>query len=360
MNWKKNKYYIEKFIPAYFNLNKDGIKLLDQHISKNWQYATNGRASIYHILKAYDIKSIMLPTYICHTVLEPIKKLNIKVKFYDLDVEDLNPSIESLKKLYSKDVDAVLVASMYGNPANLDAFEKFCNEKNILLIDDAAQSFGAILNGRYIGTFGNAGFFSMSPGKPLAGHLGSFFWVNTEYKFNYKNNIFYHYFKWKYFQYTRRNVYKNNYYLILLFEIINKFVEKLFYSYYDNITELDKEIIGGIFYSYFNNKWEFRKKITNQFKKLNLDTIRLITNKRGISNNHKLVFLVKNKKIADQMKLFLKRNKIYFINGYKPLYISENLPNSTSIIGLVFEIPIEDNEVKMKQLYKIIEDCLND
>jgi len=351
--------YIEKFLPAKFDLNNKGLKLLKDYIDKDWKYATNGRASIFHILKANKIKKIFVPIYICETVLEPIIKLNIEVYFYDLDLEDLNPSIESLSNLYTDDIDAVLVASMYGNPANMVAFEDFCSKKNILLIDDAAQSFGARLNGKNIGTFGDAGFFSFSPGKPLAGHLGSFFWLNKEYDFNRSHNKIYHYFKWMCFNYTRVNIYNNIKLISLLYKVINKFMEKLFYSYNDDITEYDKKILGGILYSHFNNKWKFRKKVIDNFKLLNIDNLKLITNIRGISNNHKLVFLAKNRIIANRLKALLKEYKIYYINGYKLLSPLDDFKNARTIDGLVFEIPIEDDDKKMNELYKILENFVD-
>jgi dTDP-4-amino-4,6-dideoxygalactose transaminase len=59
----------------------------------------------------------------------------------NMDIEDLNPSFKSLVALITKDIDAVLVASMYGNPADLISFEKYCFKNNIILIDDAAQGF---------------------------------------------------------------------------------------------------------------------------------------------------------------------------------------------------------------------------
>ena len=67
------------------------------------------------------------------------------------------------------------MAGLYGNPVDYPGIEKICKDFGVKLIDDAAQSFGAKLNGRLAGTWGDAGFFSFSPGKSTPGHLGSFF-----------------------------------------------------------------------------------------------------------------------------------------------------------------------------------------
>lgn len=58
------------------------------------------------------------------------------------------------------------MAGLYGNPVDYPGIEKICKDFGIKLIDDAAQSFGAKLNGRLAGTWGDAGFFPFLPGNP--------------------------------------------------------------------------------------------------------------------------------------------------------------------------------------------------
>ena len=45
------------------------------------------------------------------------------------------------------------------NP-DIEKIAKFCKEKNIILLEDAAHSFGSTLNKKFSGTFGNAGVYS--------------------------------------------------------------------------------------------------------------------------------------------------------------------------------------------------------
>ena len=77
-------------------------------------------------------------------------------------------------------VSAVLVVSMYGNPADYHRIERICKQNKWFMIDDAAQSMGAELDGKPVGTFGNAGFYSFSPGKPTAGPMGAFYWSSVD------------------------------------------------------------------------------------------------------------------------------------------------------------------------------------
>ncbi|MCK4440519.1 MAG: DegT/DnrJ/EryC1/StrS aminotransferase family protein, partial [Sulfurovaceae bacterium] len=179
---------IEKFVPPKIIKNKHGIDYL-KNIHNNFQYASRGRWALYHCLLANKVNKgyILLPAFACKTILEPIKLLNLIPIFYDIDLEDLNPSIESINKLILKnEIKAAVIVSMYGNPANLREIEKLLKQNNILMIDDAAQAFGATLENRFIGTFGDSGFFSFSPGKTTVAHMGAFFWTKEAYTFNIK------------------------------------------------------------------------------------------------------------------------------------------------------------------------------
>jgi len=66
---------------------------------------------------------------------------------------------------------AVLVVHLYGHPANLPALQAICERHGLFLIEDCAQSHGAMLHGRMTGTWGRAAAFSFYPTKNL-GALG--------------------------------------------------------------------------------------------------------------------------------------------------------------------------------------------
>lgn len=171
-------YKIDIFAPPKFNNKKFDIKLLESFMKKKMIYASMGRFALYQVLISLNVRGpLLLPVYACESLLWATKKLNIEVIFYDVDITDLNADLDSIKKLSKKfNCEALLVASMYGNPANLIEIEQYCFDNQIILIDDAAQSFSATLNNRPVGSFGDAGFFSFSPGKPAASHMGAFFW----------------------------------------------------------------------------------------------------------------------------------------------------------------------------------------
>lgn len=68
----------------------------------------------------------------------------------------------------SQDTDAILVAHLFGRPSRMDALQDLAEDHDALLIEDAAQAFGAATGGAAAGTVGDVGCFSFSWNKPLS------------------------------------------------------------------------------------------------------------------------------------------------------------------------------------------------
>lgn len=61
----------------------------------------------------------------------------------------------------------LLPVNLYGNPAPNARFEELAARASVILVEDAAQSHGAVLGGRKSGSFGRLSCFSFYPGKNL-------------------------------------------------------------------------------------------------------------------------------------------------------------------------------------------------
>jgi dTDP-4-amino-4,6-dideoxygalactose transaminase len=130
----------------------------------------NGLDALYIILKAYDIgpgDEIIVPSntyiatwlaisYVGATVIpvEPDKGT------YNIDPQKIEQAITSRTK-------AILPVHLYGQPAAMDEINAIAKRHNLWVIEDAAQSQGALYKGEKAGALGNASGFSFYPGKNL-------------------------------------------------------------------------------------------------------------------------------------------------------------------------------------------------
>ena len=80
-------------------------------------------------------------------------------------------TFDKLDDFVRSDTRGVLLVHLYGNLKGVERVKQFCDSKEILLIEDAAQSHGASLKNRSAGNWGVAAAFSFYPGKNL-GALG--------------------------------------------------------------------------------------------------------------------------------------------------------------------------------------------
>jgi dTDP-4-amino-4,6-dideoxygalactose transaminase len=62
---------------------------------------------------------------------------------------------------------AIIPVDLFGLPADHGAVRAAASAENLLVLDDAAQAFGATYNNRRLGTFGQATATSFFPAKPL-------------------------------------------------------------------------------------------------------------------------------------------------------------------------------------------------
>jgi dTDP-4-amino-4,6-dideoxygalactose transaminase len=90
----------------------------------------------------------------------------------DIDPATFNLSAPAVEKLVSSaaghNVKAILPVHLYGQCADWDAFTALKQHHSLLLIEDAAQAFGATWNGVPAGALGDAAAFSFYPTKNLS------------------------------------------------------------------------------------------------------------------------------------------------------------------------------------------------
>ena len=94
--------------------------------------------------------------------------------FIDTDPDTWNMDTVALERAFAlyPDVKLVVYAELYGFPGNVDRIRDICRSHGALLIEDAAESMGATLNGRQCGSFGDYSAISYNGNKIITGSTG--------------------------------------------------------------------------------------------------------------------------------------------------------------------------------------------
>jgi UDP-2-acetamido-2-deoxy-ribo-hexuluronate aminotransferase len=105
---------------------------------------------------------------------EVIVLLGATPVFVDIDPRTFNLDIDSLKDIIERVVlkkklrpKGVIPVDLFGLPADYYQIMSLAEEHGLVVIEDAAQSFGAIYRGRRAGNLGHVGATSFFPAKPL-------------------------------------------------------------------------------------------------------------------------------------------------------------------------------------------------
>ena len=64
-------------------------------------------------------------------------------------------------------IKAIVPMHTFGHPVDLDQFTKICEDWNLILIEDAAESLGSLYKGKHTGTFGRFGALSFNGNKTI-------------------------------------------------------------------------------------------------------------------------------------------------------------------------------------------------
>ncbi len=115
---------------------------------------------------------VALPAYACVDIGAAAIFAQLRVRLYDIDPVTLSPDLASVSRVLGAGVDAIVVAHLYGYPANVPGVAALAAAHGVKVIEDAAQgAWGKLLETR-LGAFGPLSVLSFGRGKGMTGGGG--------------------------------------------------------------------------------------------------------------------------------------------------------------------------------------------
>ncbi len=87
--------------------------------------------------------------------------------FCDVDPRTLNVTAETIERVLSPRTKAIIVTHLFGQPCDMGPIMELARSRNIPVIEDCAQAFGARYRGQLVGTMGDIACFSLQQGKHI-------------------------------------------------------------------------------------------------------------------------------------------------------------------------------------------------
>ena len=107
--------------------------------------------------------------------LSPIKLQDYLNEFAAIDAQG-----NCIHKVTKQKISACVPMHTFGHPCKIDEIAKICNEYNIVLIEDAAESIGSYYKEKHTGTFGKLAAFSFNGNKTITSGGGGAIITNDE------------------------------------------------------------------------------------------------------------------------------------------------------------------------------------
>ncbi len=147
----------------------------------------NGTDAIYLALMACDVGYGDEVLVVAHTAVPTIcaiRQTGAQPKFVDIDPTTYTMDPKDLESKISATTKAIVPVHLYGQVSDMEPIMALAAKHNLKVIEDCAQSTGALYKGRMAGTIGDFGTFSYYPSKNI-GAFGDGGAVATNSRENY-------------------------------------------------------------------------------------------------------------------------------------------------------------------------------
>jgi perosamine synthetase len=150
--------YIDEFEKGFCNYLKIG----------GGTSCANGTAALHLALKAVGIgpeDEVIVQDFTMIATALAVCYSGAKLVLVDNEPDTWNIDVRKIEERIGPKTKAIIVAHIYGHPADMDPILDIARRRGLLLIEDAAEVHGALYRGKKCGTFGDVAAFSFYANK---------------------------------------------------------------------------------------------------------------------------------------------------------------------------------------------------
>lgn len=193
-----NKISYKRYLNNNFLNGKSDDKFLDEILGdKGHFWSTTGRNGLMTLFKALKLQrgdKVLLPAFVAHGVVLPIKRMGLDIEYYHSDTKLAPDYLDIQEKIKDEKVKVIFVIHYFGFPQDVDLIFDLAAKNDVFSIEDCAQAFySSYSDRRIIGQKGDIALYSLT--KFLAIPDGSLFVFNNEklkyliHDVNFKNSL---------------------------------------------------------------------------------------------------------------------------------------------------------------------------
>ena len=170
--------------PVVKEFENETAKVFDRKYAVS---VSNGSVALDVALQLLNLKKgdeVIVPSFTISSCLSAILRTGATPVFCDVDINSWNMSVDEVEKNFTPKTKAVLMVHLYGLVADASKIMKFCQEKNILLVEDAAEAHGQVEGNKKCGSFGDISTMSFYANKHITTGEGGMILLDSEKLYN--------------------------------------------------------------------------------------------------------------------------------------------------------------------------------
>jgi dTDP-4-amino-4,6-dideoxygalactose transaminase len=113
---------------------------------------------------------VIVPSFTFFATASAVWRLGAKPVFVDIDPKSYNIDPNLIEDAITPATKAIIPVHLFGQPAEMNAIMSIAADHDLTVIEDSAQSIGAVYNGQKVGGIGHVGCTSFYPTKNLGGY----------------------------------------------------------------------------------------------------------------------------------------------------------------------------------------------
>jgi perosamine synthetase len=110
---------------------------------------------------------VIIPLHTFTSSAYPFLKNGARIVWADIDLKTRVVSVSEIQKRITDKTKAIVVVHLYGYGADMPAIMELAKKNNLVVIEDAAQALGVMIDGDMAGTFGDFGVYSFHSHKNM-------------------------------------------------------------------------------------------------------------------------------------------------------------------------------------------------
>ncbi len=177
LKWMSDAYHKNWMSTVGENINEIERSVAEKIGCKYAVALSCGTASLHLAIKLAGVKrgdKVFCTDMTFSATLNPVVYEGGQPIFVDTERDTWNMDPIALEKAFElyPEVKHIVVANLYGIPGKMDELRAIADKHGAVIIEDAAESFGATYKGKQTGTFGDIGIISFNGNKIVTGSSG--------------------------------------------------------------------------------------------------------------------------------------------------------------------------------------------